>query len=474
MSASHGGARAPRPRPAAQATFPTIKSQFDGGDKLAQVFANIYSDLWNAHADYTCVRLHSLDAQVGKLGYDVIYSIVDPDRARDEVDENVSARTRHLITARNVLALVPLLLTWIALGLATIFYDQEITADKSKLTTPFLDLWQTGFGGRFFLNFAWTAFFDFGVLLAVLGVTIGIAVSEANAERKVTSITGDLAEAMKQLAIAKQSYEARLGTTAKEWANEVQRAIGDATTVTKNVAEANAKTVAAAQKALQDMTTASQTFIEGLKTQVSDLLRTLKEEYVQFIAVQTRNVSAALQTMGDANRQLIDEDVKPVIKTFSDTAIKYEASGTTLTDKVKVLGDAADILAASSSHYTVLAESIDNHLTTLNDGQAEFVKQVTAAATDMKAAAGGAITIAEELDTAMRPAVLGMGHNVVRASRALANVEAQLERTTEQLERVARRFGGPPPPSPPPGGPGPTPPPVAPSLWERIKRAFGL
>ncbi|MGH2486400.1 MAG: hypothetical protein ACRDHE_10335, partial [Ktedonobacterales bacterium] len=209
---------------------------------------------------------------------------------------------------------------------------------------------------------------------------------------------------------------------------------------------------------------------------VSELLRTLRGEYVRFIAEQTRNVSAALQTIGDANRRMIDEDVKPIVKEFSATAAKYEASATNLSDNAKRLGDAADILAGSSLKYTKLATDIDIHLATLNAGQAEFVKQVTGAATDMKAAAEGAIKIAGELDTAMRPAVLGMGHNVVRASRALANVEAQLEATTVQLEKVARRFGArtpPPPPPSPAGGPPVPPPPPPPTFWERFWTFFG-
>lgn len=49
---------------------------------------------------------------------------------------------------RNVLVLVPILLTWAALGEAATAYDRYIEANPDEAGQPFLLLWQRGFGGE--------------------------------------------------------------------------------------------------------------------------------------------------------------------------------------------------------------------------------------------------------------------------------------------------------------------------------------
>lgn len=49
---------------------------------------------------------------------------------------------------RNVMVLLPILLTWAALAEATNAYKKQIDKDPDAITQPFLLLWQRGFGGE--------------------------------------------------------------------------------------------------------------------------------------------------------------------------------------------------------------------------------------------------------------------------------------------------------------------------------------
>lgn len=75
---------------------------------------------------------------------------------------------------RNVLVLVPILLTWAALAEAARAYDRFLAANPEEEGTPFLLLWQRGFGGEasfFSPTFATVAIIDAVVIAAMIILT---------------------------------------------------------------------------------------------------------------------------------------------------------------------------------------------------------------------------------------------------------------------------------------------------------------
>jgi len=75
---------------------------------------------------------------------------------------------------RNVLVLVPILLTWAALAEAALAYNRYIEANPEEAGTPFLLLWQRGFGGEASLlspTFSTVAMIDAVVIVAMILLT---------------------------------------------------------------------------------------------------------------------------------------------------------------------------------------------------------------------------------------------------------------------------------------------------------------
>lgn len=75
---------------------------------------------------------------------------------------------------RNVLVLVPILLTWAALAEASLAYNRYIEANPDQAGTPFLLLWQRGFGEEGWLlspTFSTVAIIDAVVIVAMILLT---------------------------------------------------------------------------------------------------------------------------------------------------------------------------------------------------------------------------------------------------------------------------------------------------------------
>ncbi len=75
---------------------------------------------------------------------------------------------------RNVLVLVPILLTWAALAEASRSYDRFLEANPEEAGTPFLLLWQRGFGGEsnwWSPTFSTVAIIDAVVIMAMIILT---------------------------------------------------------------------------------------------------------------------------------------------------------------------------------------------------------------------------------------------------------------------------------------------------------------
>ena len=75
---------------------------------------------------------------------------------------------------RNVLVLVPILLTWAALAEASRAYDRFIAANPDQADTPFLLAWQRGFGGEasfFSPTFSTVALIDAAVIVVMILLT---------------------------------------------------------------------------------------------------------------------------------------------------------------------------------------------------------------------------------------------------------------------------------------------------------------
>lgn len=106
---------------------------------------------------------------------------------RDEIVEELENQPHELLSFlrfwRNVLSIAPIVLTWLALGLAAIAYQSDLADTRhypDDLFQPFLQLWQEGFHGNhgFVITFSSAAFSDFGLLTLLVTLIVFIPIFE--------------------------------------------------------------------------------------------------------------------------------------------------------------------------------------------------------------------------------------------------------------------------------------------------------
>ncbi|UFQ18791.1 MULTISPECIES: hypothetical protein [Streptomyces] len=116
---------------------------------------------------------------------DLVQTYVRPESVRTPEEPASGRRDRLLEAALGILVFVPLLITWFGLREAVRAYGELAEENRKQATRPFLQLWQSGFGGHLsslgrFENVALTAV----VLIALLvGLSVWHARVRARAER---------------------------------------------------------------------------------------------------------------------------------------------------------------------------------------------------------------------------------------------------------------------------------------------------
>jgi hypothetical protein len=122
---------------------------------------------------------------------------------------------------RNVLVLLPILLTWFALAEASRAYDRFLALNPDEVRQPFLLLWERGFGGQanpIAPSFSTVALIDAVIIASIIGLTLyshGRRESreekiDQSAERFQADLDNVLAEAAVVLAVDRGSRPALL------------------------------------------------------------------------------------------------------------------------------------------------------------------------------------------------------------------------------------------------------------------------
>lgn len=74
-----------------------------------------------------------------------MYLLLNPASVYTTAEQHYARGARFLEKCRNICVLVPLLLTWFGLSIASELYAQTIALDQTKINEPFLKMWVDGF-----------------------------------------------------------------------------------------------------------------------------------------------------------------------------------------------------------------------------------------------------------------------------------------------------------------------------------------
>jgi predicted nucleic acid-binding Zn-ribbon protein len=135
---------------------------------------------------------------------------------------------------RNVLVLVPILLTWAALGEAATAYDRYIAENPEQANQPFLLLWQRGFGGEaswLSPTFSTVALIDAVVIMVIIMLTFYAHGRREKQEDLIADTASEfqadfdnaLAEATVLLATDKSSRPIQLADSVERLADRFER-----------------------------------------------------------------------------------------------------------------------------------------------------------------------------------------------------------------------------------------------------------
>lgn len=100
---------------------------------------------------------------------------LNPDSIQERAEDVFGRGARKWEQFRNILTILPLVLTWAFLSMATYNYGYVSSRGLVDRSKPFLELWQAGFEnqGPFPAgSFAEVAFYDVLILIALVGVTV--------------------------------------------------------------------------------------------------------------------------------------------------------------------------------------------------------------------------------------------------------------------------------------------------------------
>lgn len=340
-------------------------------------------------------RLELVNEHLERLAPEIAFQWIDPVAFKREMEEARSRQSDWIHVLRNALALGPLLLTWLALSLATIAYQNDLNTYPSDRDIPFLKLWQDGFHGSTPLTFAFTGITDFVMLFAILALTVWSYLIERRAAADtdvvaghLQAVTGTLIRLVDTNGLIKISPEASVSDVA----NAVQIVINRAMQASQQVVD----------RALGS--------IEQTVQRSDDLYR----GQVMPLMSQFRTDMASLHTELSNYQHRLDD----------------------LTGASAQLGGAASSLADNAGAYTTAATTIRDQVSALNTTQQALVREISGVGTGISRAATSVEGVARELSTGMRTDIEAMTANITRAAETLRQVELQLQVTTLQMQRA--------------------------------------
>lgn len=461
-------------------------------EPAAKLFSKVYDKLYAADAREAARQLVRLDRP--KLSIENLH-FFEPEQVLQAFEEDVTHGTRVLALLRNLFALLPLLLTWIALSVATFLYQQELASDTTHqlYLQPFLSLWEASFGNSGLwklFTFSNIALLDFGLLFIVLGLTILLHRSEAKAAKRSSEVSDLLDEAVQKLA---ELVQFSAPADPRSWAQQAQTVIDAAMRQIKNQADAGQRVMEATKQAIDGFEQKIQTALDQFSQGATQALTGTVSTNRTMIDQVSREAVQVLENALTGQKDVLKGQLEPVITRLSSAVGDFQSAGAALAGNVQSYVGSAASIDATLGKLTGAITTLDGSITRLDATQTTVGTQVAGAAGDMTRAVTGMAaattsvdTLAKEITDKLEPSLTALAGQVTATGDALtglytnlADAGAKLEETARQLAWTAHHLtnvtmqlssmisGGPPPTS------GVTPPPPA-TFWQRFKGAFGF
>jgi hypothetical protein len=308
-------------------------------------------------------RLALAASNLKRVSPDAAYTWIDPSSFSREVESGASRGADRLHSIRNILVLVPLTFTWLALALAGAGYYADISAHKEDDLKPFLELWQGNFHNAFPLTISLTeiGIFDFIVLIIILLLTWRAQIIERNARLTAQTMTAELSGITSELVTisARRGRGVTVGADAsvQDVANAMQAVIDDALQESRQIAEHAKASITLTQQSMSDLLTKN---IGPMIDTFSGHLTTLQTQLGSYqarldsLAAASQRIADGADALGrnagtymDAAEQM-SKHIEALRMTQDDLLAKIDRVGTTLTESADALKHVATSIGADA------------------------------------------------------------------------------------------------------------------------------
>lgn len=352
-------------------------------------------------------RLRLAAANVRKVSPDATYSWVDPASFTHEIEVNEARPAESLSAIRNVLVVIPLTLTWLALALAAIEYIVDIKAYHDDIYQPFLALWQGGFphaGWFFTFTLADIGILDCMLLLVVLGLTWREQIIQRRARIKAQALTNQLISITPSLVeLSSRGGKPLVGPDAsvQDVANAIQDVLDQAFAQTQRL-------TTEAEHRLTDVAEAAQRSILASQTAVEQLMTNHMAPMINRISGHLN----VLQTQLEASQEKLD----------------------TVATASQQLSIAAGALERNAGAYIAAAAQISEHIEQLRGTQAELVTRIDTVSREIGTSATALQQVAAAIGTDMVDTVRETGEYLHETNVALLQTTQRLQHAANGLD----------------------------------------
>lgn len=276
-----------------------------------------------------------------------LFTVLDPDTA-SAVEAAEPRPARSLDILRNVLLLLPVMITWFGIFSAVQAYRELLAVPAERVAaenTSFLELWTTGFGNRTSFTLDLVAILD---AVAILGVVVVVIVSSRRGQRKrehdrrVAELHDLLSDATLLLAEERRGAPDRL----TQELEQMERSYREAADSLRKAQSEISKSLTAGSKQVDEMTRTTAKLSDAGKAvvQSATTLRGRVDDVGTQVGRLESTVTSVVTSTGSLGARIpeIRESLGDVVDAVHEVQTQLTAAGTSQEKIVEQLGRFAD------------------------------------------------------------------------------------------------------------------------------------